>query len=81
MCALLQGQLKALIDRHIKDYYEKEYQGGISDMDALGVMISVYFEWDGVRILDAMQAALQDANFHSINEKIDAIREAEKLYV
>ena len=81
MDALLQWQLKALIDRHTKDYYEKEYQGGISDMDALGVMISVYFEWDGVKILDAMQAALKDANFHSINEKIDAIREVEKLYV
>jgi hypothetical protein len=35
--------------------------------------------WDGVQILDALQYALEDANFHSVNEQINAIRKKEDL--
>jgi hypothetical protein len=71
--------LKPLIAATIKARYEPEYQAGISDAEALGAMISSYFRWDGIQILNALQAALEDANFHSINEQINTIREKEDL--
>ena len=75
----MDNKLKALIDAAIKARYEPDYQAGISDAEALGVLISSYFRWDGIQILDAFQSALEDANFHSINEQINAIREKEDL--
>jgi len=71
--------LKPLIDATIKARYVPEYQAGISDAEALGAMISTYFKWDGIQILNAFQSALEDANFHSINEQINTIREKEDL--
>lgn len=71
--------LKDLINETIKQSFVKEYQSGVKDSKALGVMIARYFEWDGIRILDSFQSALTDANFHSVSEKIDAIREEEDL--
>jgi len=73
------NKLKALIKATIKARYEPDYQAGISDSEALGALISSYFKWDGIQILDAFQSALEDANFHSINEQINAIREKEDL--
>lgn len=71
--------LKPLIVATIKARYEPEYQAGISDAEALGAMISSYFRWDGIQILNALQYALEEANFHSINEQINTIREKEDL--
>ena len=73
------NKLKALIKATIKSRYVEEYQAGITDSEALGALISSYFKWDGIQILDAFQSALEDANFHSINEQINAIREKEDL--
>ena len=72
-------ELKPLIDATIKERFEPDYQAGISDAEALGAIISTYFKWDGIQILNAMQYALEDANFHSINEQINTIREKEDL--
>ena len=71
--------LEGLIKATIKERYVPEYQAGISDAEALGALISSYFRWDGIQILNAMQYALEDANFHSINEQINTIREREDL--
>ena len=73
------NKLKALIKATIKSRYVEEYQAGITDSEALGALISSYFKWDGIQILNALQAALEDANFHSINEQINTIREKEDL--
>lgn len=72
-------ELRSLISATIKERYEPEYQPSITDAQALGAMISNHFMWDGVQILDALQYALEDANFHSINEQINAIRKKEDL--
>ena len=71
--------LKTLIDATIKERFKPDYQAGITDAEALGAMISSYFRWDGIQILNALQYALEDANFHSINEQINTIREKEDL--
>ena len=71
--------LEGLIKATIKERFMEEYQAGITDAEALGAMISIYFKWDGVQIMNAFQYALEDANFHSINQQIDIIREKEDL--
>lgn len=42
-----------------------------SDEDAMGLLISRYFKWDGVSILKAAANALEDANFHDESAQID----------
>ena len=71
--------VKKLIKKTIKTRYVEEYQNSIPDSEALGAIVSSYFEWDGVRILDCLQAALEDANFHSLNEEITLLREKENI--
>lgn len=71
--------IKTLIENTIKEKFMEEYQAGIKDSEALGVMLSSYFGWDGIQILDCFQAALEDANFHSLNEQITLLREKEGL--
>ena len=36
-----------------------------SDEEAIGLLVSKYFQWDGGRILEATGEALEDANFHT----------------
>lgn len=79
MDTLLQYQLKDLISRYVKDYYVPEYQKSIMDPEALGKLLACYFRWDGAQIMDAFQSALEDANFHSINEQVTNIREVENV--
>ena len=62
--------LKVLIDSQIKQSYMKEYQAEQKDADGLGQLISKYFEWDGLQILECMYIALEDSNFHTINETV-----------
>jgi hypothetical protein len=46
-----------------------------TEEEALGIVISHYFEWDGLKILKTLSYALEDANFHSENEIINGIIE------
>lgn len=46
--------------------------------EALGAEIAVYTDWDGVRILNIAYAALEDANFHEVNETIAQLIEGLK---
>jgi hypothetical protein len=39
----------------------------------MGLLISHYFEWDGLKILKALYNALEDANFHTENETIQGM--------
>ena len=73
------NEVKKLINKTIKSRYVAEYQSGIKDSEALGGIVSAYFEWDGIRILDCLQSALEDANFHSFNEEITLLREKEGI--
>ena len=76
---LLHVQAKELINRFIKSHYVPEYQNSIPDAEALGKLLAFYFRWDGAQIMDAFQSALEDANFHSINEQITNLREVENV--
>lgn len=36
-----------------------------SDEEAMGILLSRFFKWDGVAIMQAAAAGLEDANFHT----------------
>lgn len=55
--------LRKLIDERKQEHFTDPSKA--SDAEALGVIISVFFEWDGIQILEAFEAALEDANFHT----------------
>jgi hypothetical protein len=47
----------------------------VSDEEAMGLLISNFFEWDGLAILKTTYSALEDANFHTENETIKMLIE------
>lgn len=57
------SSLQTLIDQRKSEAFVDP--SGASDEDALGLLISVHFEWDGVSILKTAISALEDANFHT----------------
>lgn len=60
-----QEELDALIERVIAHIGGNGFRG-------LGVAISRYCVYDGGFILQVLSAALEDANFHTLNNEIDA---------
>jgi hypothetical protein len=71
--------VKMLIDMNkqaIKEILEKIKQESFvsgykaTDEEAMGLLVSKYFEWDGLNILKVTYNALEDANFHTDNKKI-----------
>tara|TARA_R110000744_G_C19194789_1_gene544302 strand:- start:385 stop:684 length:300 start_codon:yes stop_codon:yes gene_type:complete len=42
----------------------------ITDADALGIIVAKYLKWDGADIMETMHSALEDANYHTLNEKL-----------
>ena len=41
---------------------------------SLAVTIAKMFEWDGMHILDVMQIALEDSNYHTLNRELEKFR-------
>ena len=44
-----------------------------TDAEALGLIISQHFKYDGEQIFKTLSNALEDANFHELNEKINQL--------
>jgi len=63
-------ELKKLIGKVRRESYLPEYRDKIPDEQVLGVMISTYAEWDGDNIMQIFTSALEDANYHTLNDKI-----------
>ena len=42
----------------------------ITDADALGIIVAKYLKWNGADIMKTMHSALEDANYHTLNEKL-----------
>jgi len=47
--------------------------------NSLGSTVSKVCEWNGVDILDVLQIALEDSNYHDLNKEITKIRNKENL--
>lgn len=63
-----------------KSHWKKEYQDQVTDAQAMGILMSHYFDWNGLEILKATYEALKDSNFHTVNEEIEKIiKQIEKI--
>lgn len=45
----------------------------------LAQKINEQTQWDGVDILDILQIALEDANFHTFNKCLNSLRKQQKI--
>ncbi len=58
----IQKDVQVILD-HIKSVsFVKGYKA--TNEEAMGLLLSKYFEWDGVKIMKASAEGLTDANFH-----------------
>tara|TARA_X000001388_G_scaffold72201_1_gene62654 strand:+ start:395 stop:625 length:231 start_codon:yes stop_codon:yes gene_type:complete len=46
---------------------------------SLGTTISKVCEWNGSDILDVLQIALEDSNYHTLNKCVTSLRQQQKL--
>lgn len=59
--------LQALIEERKRRSFTDPSQA--SDEEALGILISQHFQWDGYAIIRTFAEALTDANFHTEAEQ------------
>ena len=69
-------QLEKLIEIYKTEQFNNP--NNVCDAEALGLMISHYFEWDGSRIKDVAYFAFEDSNFHSLNEGLNKLWEFDR---
>lgn len=41
-----------------------------SEAEVVGLIVSKYFKWNGIEIMEAMLSSLEDANFHELRERL-----------
>lgn len=58
------------IERAKKEIFRPEILDKVTDEDVLGIMLARTLDWDDVSILQAAYFALEDSNFHDINETL-----------
>jgi hypothetical protein len=44
-----------------------------SEQECMGLLVSKYFEWDGISVLEVARYGLIDSNFHDESRKIDTM--------
>lgn len=59
-----------LLNEQIDRTFTPEYKSQATKQEAMGILMSQYFKWDGRKILEAMSSALEDSNFHTENQKV-----------
>lgn len=47
-----------------------EYKKLATDEEVLGLLVAQHLDWDGMAIMQVMFNALEDANFHTLNNKL-----------
>lgn len=62
------NEVRAALDMIKKTHYVAGYQA--TDAEAFGILMAKWFRWDGVQILEATYAGLEDSNFHTENKTI-----------
>ncbi len=71
----IQNQLGPLI----QDIKESCYVAGYNPTDAevMGLLVAKFFKWDGLAIAESAGYALEDANFHVLNERLQLLIDEE----
>lgn len=70
-------QFKPLIDEAKKVIFEEDYQDKVSDEEVLGILVSKFCKWDGIKIGEVCTTAFEDSNFNSLAQVVSD--EIEKL--
>lgn len=63
--------VRPILDGIKKDYFNADYEA--SDEEAMGILMSQFFSWDGIAALQAASHALEDSNFHTLSAKVDTL--------
>jgi hypothetical protein len=66
-------KIKALLKEIKKESFKPEYQKVVSEQECMGLLVSKYFEWDGLSVLEVARAGLTDSNFHTESEQVNKI--------
>jgi len=66
----IKKEIKQLIEKVKKEVYTPEYQNKATNEETLGVIIAKYLGWDGHGIIEVTSSALEDSNFHTLNEQV-----------
>lgn len=71
----IQNQLGPLM----KDIKESCFVAGYNppDEEVMGLLIAKFFKWDGLAIAESAGHALEDANFHELNERLQLLIDTE----
>ena len=69
--------LNAMIEAQAQESFTDP--ASATDTEALGILLAHHFEWGGEPIVAAFLAALEDANFHTLREKVIEAAEADGL--
>lgn len=71
--------LRPILDQVKNAVYLPGYRAGKSDAEALGVLASKFFKWDGAEILAVAFSGLEDANNHQEAAIIERMQKGEDL--
>lgn len=68
----LQDRLDQLINDARLEFFTHDAvkNGLVNDENVLGILISTYFNWNGQACFETLQAALEDSNFHTVNQAL-----------
>ncbi len=65
------GRLQVLIEEVRSESFVEGYHA--TDAECLGLILAWHFNWGGLEILRTAYAALEDSNWHTENETIQAL--------
>lgn len=72
-------KVKEILEGIKKESFVDDYKA--SDTEAMGMLLSKYFKWNGIAIMDASCYGLEDANFHTECSQIrELIEETKSAY-
>ena len=67
-------EVEQLAQRKAKDCFVK-FNGTEKEVEeALGIAVSVWSKWDGLKVMRVFHAALEDANFHEEAAEVEELR-------
>lgn len=74
-----QAALRPILERVKNTVWLPEYRAKVSDAEALGVLVSKFFKWEGSEILAVASSALEDANYHGDAAIVERMRGGEDI--
>lgn len=68
--------LQPILDQIKRETFVAGYEA--TNEEAAGIMLSKFFKWDGLSVLEACYSGLEDSNFHHENRTIEKMIKALK---